>query len=259
MTARSENTKPTEATLTTVTYDPNDLAFWYPRIATVPGLLTPTTEIVQTDARLFDLLDGRDPDGYGELVGQLVEAAERICPLGGASSTLGPVFLRTGHGSGKHQWAHTCLVANRVLIAPHVTALVEWSAGVGLPVGTWVVRGLLPVHQLFRCEAYRGLPVTREFRVFIEHGAVTHVQPYWPPEAVQQGAPDHPDWETLLADASTLNADDRNTITAMALHAVAAIGAGDWSVDFLQTLDGHWYLIDMAEASRSFRYQPAAP
>ncbi|MBJ7469723.1 MAG: hypothetical protein JHD16_00395 [Solirubrobacteraceae bacterium] len=245
--------------MTTATYDPNDLAFWYPRIASVPGLLTPTTEIIQTNARLFDLLDGDAPDAYGELVGQLVEAAERICPLGGASSNLGPVFLRTGHGSGKHQWSDTCWVANRVLMGWHVTALVEWSASVGLPVGTWVVRGRLPVHYLFSCDAYRGLPVTREFRVFIEHGNVTHVQPYWPMEAVKEGRPDHPDWQKLLAEASTLTADERNTITAMAFHAVAAIGTGDWSVDFLQTIDGHWYLIDMAEAARSYRYQPTTP
>ncbi len=234
--------------------DVNDLAYWYPKLTGTEGLALPSTEIVHTDVGLFDLLDGKRPEGYDAFIGDLLSAAERICPIGTADGRLGPVFLRTGHGSGKHTWSRTCMVRDRKRIGEHVSALVEWSALCDLPVNTWVVRELLPVRPLFTCEVYCDLPLVREFRLFVEGGDVTHTQPYWPPQAVAEGRPDTASWTTLLHEASQLANHEALTLEDMALRAVAAIGHGDWSVDFLQTVDGHWYLIDMADAARSYRY-----
>lgn len=239
-----------------MTLDVNDLAYWYPRINRAPGIKTPATEIIHTDAQLFDLLDGRLPDGYHQFLGDLNAAAERISPLAGADSRLAPVFLRTGHGSGKHSWSRTCWVADRNHLAAHVAELVQWSAMCDLPVTTWAVRARLPIQPLFICEAYRDLPVAREFRLFVEAGYVTHIQPYWPAAAIEQGRPDHPDWPALLEQAGRLTGAEWEQLRAMAITAVTAIGEGDWSVDFMQTVDGRWYLIDMAQAERSYRYEP---
>lgn len=232
-----------------MTPDRNDLAYWFPLIKDA-GLPVPRTVIVPTDADLTGLLDGATPDGFADLVASLTAAGDN----------LGwPCFLRTGHGSGKHDWAHTCYVSARRAVAPHVAALVEWSHMVdlmGLPTSTWVIRELLDTQPLFTCAGYGGFPVTREFRLFVRDRDVVHIQPYWPPDAVGQGRPDRRDWQALLEWASELDHDERLELNGLALRASEALGGGYWSVDLLQDRDGAWWLTDMADGDQSFQWSP---
>lgn len=226
--------------------DVNDLAYWFPLIQE-GGLPVPKTRIVTTDVELVDLLDGRMPVGYEAF----------FSDLGNAARNIGyPCFLRTGHGSGKHEWSDTCYLTDPNDLGTHVYALIEWSHLVdmmGLPHQTWVVRQLIPTRYLFRCQAWRGFPVTREFRVFVKDGAVEAIYPYWPPTAVEQGQPDAVNWRVLLAMASELASYERETLTMLAEKASAAVGGGYWSVDFLRALDDRWWLTDMADGERSYR------
>lgn len=232
-----------------MTPDRNDLAYWFPPIKDA-GLPVPRTVIVPTDADLTGLLDGATPDGFADLVAELAAAGD----------SLGwPCFLRTGHGSGKHDWAHTCYVSARWLVAPHVAALVEWSHIVdlmGLPTSTWVIREMIDTVSLFTCAGYGGFPVTREFRLFVRDSDVVHIQPYWPPDAVGQGRPDRRDWQALLEWASELDHDERLELNGLAVRAAEALGGGYWSVDLLQDRDGGWWLTDMADGDQSFQWSP---
>lgn len=229
------------------TGDINDLAFWFPLIEAA-GLPVPKTRIVRTEIDLALLLDGETPDGFLDFRDELERAGAEI---GGR-----PFFLRTGHGSGKHEWRGTCFV-DKDDLAWHIARLVDWSHSVdmfGLPHETWAVRRLLDTEPLFVCEGYGGFPVTREFRVFARADEIEHVQPYWPPEAVEQGQPDREDWQEILAEASSLAADEREELAGLASRAVAAVGGGFWSVDCLEARDG-WYVTDMADGERSFRWE----
>lgn len=228
--------------------DRNSLAFWLPPLEAA-GLPVPRTVIVETSADLAAILDGETAEGWGALVRDLRAAGDRIG---------WPAFLRTGHGSGKHEWSRCCYVADRAALPTHVAALVKWSHLVdfaGLPTDVWAVRELIPTAPLFVCRGYGGFPVVREFRLFVRDGEVEHVQPYWPADAVEQGEPDDPDWRAKLARASLLGAGTARALIALGTRAGVALGGGYWSVDLLEDRDGGWWLTDMAEGDRSFRYE----
>lgn len=232
-----------------MTIDKNSLAFWFPKVEKC-GLPVPRTRIVTTEADLSRLLDGKTPDGYDDFMGRLGAAVEEV----GA-----PCFLRTGHGSGKHEWVDTCYVGQKAKLGYHVWALVEWSHLVdimGLPTDVWAVRELIETKPLFH--AFRGhMPITREFRAFADDDEVETILPYWPPGAIER--PDAEDWHVRLHEASTISLDEYVLLSSFALEAVKAVGGGYWSVDFLQDCDGLWWLTDMADGERSYKWTDDEP
>lgn len=171
------------------------LSYWFPKLlaASVP---VPRTEIVRTETPLVELLDGREPDGFKALLDRLHAAALAV---GGY-----PVFLRTGHGSGKHDWPQTCHVPARADLRRHVANLVAWGHLVdllGLPTAVWAVREYVALDAGFT--AFGGLPVARERRYFIAGGQVLCHHPYWPADAIREGTgygppPSVPDCEARL-------------------------------------------------------------
>jgi hypothetical protein len=226
--------------------DRNCLSFWYPPIAKA-GLPVPQTIIIQRDEGLEALLDGKLPDRWGEFMDALEAAVRKLGP---------PVFLRTGHGSAKHDWNETCFVDSLDELDRHVGALVEWSALssiMGLPTRVWAVRKLIETEPIFY--AFRGrMPIVREFRFFVRDNRIEHIQPYWPHDAITD--PSDENWEELLTLASKLWPHD-TSLRELAIEAVEAVGGGYWSVDFLRDRDGKAWLTDMAEGERSFRYESA--
>ena len=225
--------------------DITNMAFWFPRIEEA-GLPVPKTRMLHTDVELYSLLDGKTPSGYHKFMGEL-----QGCVLDVGM----PAFLRTGHGSGKHSWSQTCFVRSIDDLPLHVTTLVDWSGSVdlwGLPVQDWAAREMLKPDVLFRCDGWRGFPVTREFRFFVRDGDIEHIQPYWPPGAISETArPSKPDWYERLAAASELPEMASRDLEALAWRACRAVGGGYWSVDFMD-VDGEWFLTDMAEGDKSF-------
>lgn len=228
--------------------DKNDLAYWFPIIKSA-GLPVPETKIITTDVDLAVILDGKLPKRFYTLVAEIKSAADAIGY---------PCFLRTGHGSGKHDWQETCYLTNQWDIVPHIGSLVEWSHAVdmfGLPTNTWVVRQLIPTAPLFYA-FWGNMPITREFRLFVRDGIVETWQPYWPPDSLDGEVHNCPDWREVLKQASRLSLAEYNVLEPMTLAAGLALG-GYWAVDWLQAADGSWWLTDMAEGDRSFRWNPA--
>lgn len=250
----------------------NCLTYWYPKLVKAE-LPTPCTEIVMAPDALDLLLDAKKPDGFDRFISWLEDAAKKVGL---------PCFLRTGQGSGKHQWKDTCYITGLDQLPGHVGALVEWSACVdmiGLPTDVWAVREFLPTTPLAVLPNYGDMPLVREFRAFVRDGAVSCLHPYWPLDAIKKGLlPDdrlveghvpmtRRDRESALlhANASKLSTDDQQDVMDVAARvALAFNGDGDgdsegcgWSVDILDTKNG-WYVTDMAVASRSF-HEPSCP
>lgn len=231
--------------------DRNCLSYWFPRLQAT-GVPVPATRWLTTDVELDELVDGKAPHGFNDLVRQLELFAGEV---GGY-----PVFLRTGHGSGKHEWKRTCFVRRRFDIAQHVVALVEWSHVVdmfGLPTSTWAVREMLPTQVGFH--AFDGnMPITVERRYFVNEGRVVGHHPYWPPDAIENASTG--DFELILDRMSVESADEVDELTALSEVAAAAFD-GSWSIDWLWTVDRGWVCIDMADAWDSFRWSayPSAP
>ena len=230
--------------------DRNDLSFWFPKLAAT-GIPVPRTSWITTEVDLLALVDGMRPAGFDAFLREIEDKARGVGY---------PLFLRTGHGSGKHEWAKTCCVRNRFELAQHVVALVEWSHLVdmfGLPTETWVVREMLSPTVGFH--AFNGrMPIGRERRYFINNGKVVGHHPYWPPASIEQ--PTNEDWELILEELNRETAEEVAHLTALSEQAGAAF-EGSWSIDWMWTVERGWVCIDMADAWDSFRWSeyPTAP
>jgi hypothetical protein len=236
-------------TIEPFSYERNCLSSWQPLLEAA-GVPTPRTTIIRPEHDLSVLLDGALPEGWDEFHG-LVQAA---CYDHGL-----PCFLRTGQGSGKHDWYATCFVVDPENVGRHIVALVEWSHLVdlmGIPHDVFAIRDLIETETLFRCRRYNGFPVTREFRLFVLDGEIEHMQPYWPPAAVEEGDPTSENWMIFLARASALDPLEASALATLALAAADAVGGGWWSVDLLQDRHLKWWVTDMALGERSFRWEP---
>ena len=223
------------------------ISYWFPLIESA-GLPVPRTITTRIDFSLLPLLGGETPAGFLDFVDRL---------QGYAVAVGLPAFLRTGHGSGKHQFRECCFVGSINCIPQRVLNLVEWSECVdfmGLPTNVWAVREYLPVHPLYHCTRFGGMPVVKELRLFVDGANVVYEAPYWPADALRQGEPDDPAWEESYAADHTWTGADLDEARRLASAAGAACG-GIWSVDVLTTERG-LYVTDMAEAERSYGYKP---
>lgn len=226
------------------------LSYWFPIIQEA-GLPVPKTAIVNAPDLSPWLRRKRGESLTAGLDGFFSDLAAAIAQVGGF-----PVFLRTGFGSGKHEWADTCFVPNFDSLPAHVYSLFEWSHLVdfmGLPTDVWVARELLHTDPAFH--AFAGMPVTKERRYFVHDGEVVCHHPYWPEAAFEStGAkPSASDWKDRLAALNEESLAEVVELSALS-RKVSEHVPGFWSVDWLHTKDRGWVLIDMAEGQRSFHW-----
>jgi len=222
-----------------------DMAYWLPLVQKA-GVPIPPTVLVKTEVDLIHLLDGNEPPGFDGFMQKLQ----------GAVQTIGlPCFLRTGYLSGKHDWKDMCHLTDLAKLGAHVYRLVEWSAIVdlwGFSTTTWAVREMIPARAWFY--AFWGeMPITREVRVFFRDDEIEHWQPYWPPHSIKE--PDNPNWESLLKECNTITEEDLATVFNLT-HQLMEEFSGYWSCDWLQDVNGKWFMIDMAVGDRSFKWDP---
>lgn len=235
--------------------DPTNLNYWFPKLFAA-GLPVPRTEIIEmTDdvmEQVWRVFDGPDS-------GDIAKYTEWLKMFEAKADAFGrPLFLRTGHTSHKHRWEKTCHVTTESDISSHVYDLIEFSECCGfpgLPWRTWVLRELLPVKPIGFCHNYGGMPVVREFRVFVDGAKVRCHHPYWPQQAlIDGGLIFHPKrfekWSAFKDDAELKH------VLGLAASAGKAVG-GKWSIDMLETTRG-WFVTDMAEANKSFHWEGCA-
>lgn len=184
-----------------------------------------------------------------------------------AAAEIGfPLFVRTDQISGKHGWVDTCYVPSEADLRRHLGTLIDdhgaalWMDGPEGNVAGMAFREFLELDAPFK--AFNGMPVARERRYFVEGGEVACHHPYW--EDVSnieeglgwRGADAPANWRELHAELNAEPADEVELLTAHAERVSRAI-EGAWSVDFAFSKAGVWYLIDMAEADRSWHSEHA--
>lgn len=228
----------------------NCLSNWFQRLqaAAVP---VPRTEIVHTALPLWKYFGdgGTSLDALQAFFDELTAAVQRIGT---------PCFLRTGQGSGKHQWKDCCYLADVADLKSHVAALVEWSASagfLGLPCDVWCVREMLPVEPVAVLDKYGDMPLVPELRFFIRDGQVICKHHYWPAGAICKGFSIEPDnIGEIIEDSRDVYTADGGSALSLAIHVAKAFrGDGAWSVDVLLTKRG-FYVTDMADAGESFHW-----
>ena len=237
--------------------DRNCLSWWFPKLLRA-GLPVPKTRIVTIPTRgiqkaFFTVFEDK---GLG------LDAHTWLAVLVLAAEEIGfPCFLRTGHTSDKHDWSKTCYLADEKRLSSHVIRLIEFSECadyIGLPWNVWAVRELLPTRPV--STVYRGMPLCREFRCFVDDGEVLCHHFYWPKDVVRDGYRGRElpaDFDAMYARLSAApTVKEGAEIAELAKAAGKAVG-GAWSVDVLETERG-WFVTDMALADRSWHW-PGCP
>jgi hypothetical protein len=236
--------------------DKTNLSYWFPLIRDV-GLPVPRTEIIEMPEDVWmeawQMFDGVAFDAIPKYKAWAEDFEKRVNAFGR------PLFLRTGHTSGKHNWKETCAITPESSVMHHLYNIIEFSEIAGmmgeLPWRNWVLREMLPVKPYGVCRRYGDMPVVREFRVFVDGGKVECHHPYWPTKALQDGGVFMA--EDVLRRFHNFNDDDElKRVLGLASDAGKAVG-GRWSVDMLET-DRGWFVTDMAEAEKSYHWEGCA-
>ena len=177
------------------------------------------------------------------------------------SKTIGvPFFLKRGNFSGKHSWKDACFVdaSDLEVIIRHMTKIaMDAELCDCAPEYCFVARAMIQTKCAFK--AFWGeMPVTKERRYFIRDGNVEFHHPYWPPDSIETKYgdlhTDEPNWKALLAEVNRETPEEVEYLTEQSRKVASAL-PGYWSVDWLQDIDGKWWLIDMADGRMSFRWE----
>ena len=224
-----------------------DMTYWYPRISDLAK--TPRTLHVPVPDRcnLILLVDRLIPKHLDDFMNNLAFAINRMGT---------PCFLRTGFTSSKHFWNQSCYLKNPDNLIFHVRELAEFSAIIDQPVTDFFVRELIKTRPIFHTR--HGMPVTREFRLFLVDDKVSFIQPYWPADALEHllSSPEPENWREHLKSISQLTPEEYAFLEKETLKLRQTLPDYDWSVDWLQDSNGTWWLTDMARAEHSYTWKP---
>jgi hypothetical protein len=252
--------------------DYNCISYWFPKLND-SGVKVPHTHMICAPGSAYNALDV-GMAGFDDWV--------RL--IGLAAKDLGfPAFFRLGNSSGKHDWSDCCVIESDdpKHVAQVVVSTIDDSGCKDLPAQVAAIRQMIPTTPMFT--AFRGMPITREFRCFVDctnefrytksefmvgdkmrsiaapdlyqSATVTHIQPYWPADSLEGHVIGCADWLTPLMAASVLTAEEWEQIETMVCQAGREF-SGSWSIDVLQDRDGGWWITDMAQGERSFRWTP---
>lgn len=220
---------------------PSSALIWLPAICAA-GLPVPRTEIVPLNpSDLYPTLDG-----LALRPGFPFESLEAACERIGY-----PVFLRTDLSSAKHRGREAWKVESRtdIICSALLTFEDNFLKDIGSACRAWLIREFLPLRSDF--EAFNGLPIGREWRLFADQDGAQCSHYYWPATAFRQEMDLPEDWKERLA-ALSIEPPELAQLKDMATEAARAVGAHAWSVDFAQDVTGKWWLLDMARAEQSW-------
>lgn len=211
---------------------------WFPKIKDI--LPVPKTEILEISKdEMFEIIGLLDGDMISEELHQKIK---------GATSKIGyPLFMRSDQGSAKHDYEHSCHVVSEDKLLGNLACLFERHLMVDLWPVAIVFRELLPLYSDFT--AFKGLPIAKERRYFVNEGAVMCHHPYWPEGAIQH--PRHENWVSLLEGMNKESKAEIKHLSEMAIKFAEAV-PGFYSVDFAMTEDHTWYMIDAARGELSY-------
>lgn len=230
--------------------DPNQFENWYPVVLRA-GVRSPKTEVFPLPQCVSDLADPECPEPFFQhpAVQTLVEQVRAVF----ARWAVPALFVKNSLFSAKHHWQYTCWMTPETNVAHHLMNLQYlWCSTSPVYATALVVREVIPCKPAFY--AFHGMPITREYRLFVDGAGVYAYQPYWPELAIRD--PQDVDWKSKLAALALPEPALLAEMVSMAVAVMAQMPVQmpqDWSVDFLIDDQGQPWLIDMAVAVQSYQ------
>ncbi len=236
-------------------YARSSMLVWYENIKDL-DIPQPTTRIVNIPNKRFsEMFDGDSTlSAYSD---EFSSAMNSLGPF--------PIFLRTDNSSQKHSFRKTCRLPNEKSLLGHILELVDSNMACDMTDNAIIFREWLDLEAGFW--AFDGLPISVEARVFVNHGKVQCIHPYWPENAIGSWAERHailddaieskmfrinPSWKTILKSQNKIVTESYEILKRYSKMVIDVIGDDHWSVDFAFGRDGKWYLIDMAAGEVSY-------
>lgn len=232
----------------------NSMFYWWPIVKDC-GVPMPKTIMIRHEDAFkgklsYDPIDGKPDPAFDEML----EGAKR------AAAEIGyPIFLRSDGTANKHDWKNSCYVEQENQLRAHICNILEMTAMTmfGLSFNGVAIREFLKLN--WRFTAMHGeMPVAREFRMFVKDGKLQCWHPYWPPASIKK--PSIEKWYPVLCELQTIGAVELTHVTELA-ETIGRVIDGHWSIDLCQTINGEWYMTDMALAENSYHWGtcPNAP
>lgn len=222
--------------------DKNSLLYWYKKTKEL-NIPQPETKIIHLTKK--DISRFWDSKISKKLLKKITKIAK----------DMGfPIFIRTDQASNKHNWKNSSFIQNKNDISKCVimTTIYNITSGgiLGLPFKAIVLREFIPLNSSFTA-FFGDLPISKERRYFINEGKIQCHHPYWPIKSIEN--PSVKNWKKLLME---LNQESKEEIQLLSKYAlmVTNIFKGYWSIDFAETKEGKWILIDMAKGENSFHH-----
>jgi len=229
--------------------DVNSIFYWWPLVKDL-GIPMPKTTLIPYDGDLFLDSHSDSPPEFTELVAQVKAACEEYGY---------PAFIRCGGLSAKHEWKNTCYLEGPSDIPGHIFNLMEavlMVMGMRLDFDGIAVREFLHLENRFK--AFGGeMPIAKEFRFFARNGEYECHHPYWPPSSIWKPSIDG--WYEALKGMQTLTDEELGLLKGYSSKLAikldeGELGTGWWSLDFCKTVDGVWYLTDLAVGENSYHW-----
>lgn len=243
--------------------NPTSSTYWLPRISRVEQLPIPKTMSIGYDHRAAVAVI-EDGDAAAEADTRVWN--DVLLRVRHAADVIGyPVFVRTDMSSAKHDGPDTYLMrgpddaAHVVSLTVQDNELKFWLEPDATPTAI-LVREFLTLDAPFTAFSWRadqaGHPIAREWRYFADADGVRCRHFYWPDHAIDGTGASVEDWQDQLAE---LQREPPPAYLDDWAHTAARVcpEAAAWSVDFARDTDGQWWLIDMAEADRSWHPEHA--
>jgi len=234
------------------------MLYWYPYIKDLP-IPQPKTVIVEIPYNKFvELIDGNST---------LSEYSKKFSHI---MDSLGPfpIFLRTDNSGQKHSFRKTCRLPNKESLLVHILELIDSNMASDLIDNALIFREWLDLDAGF--SAFNGLPINVEARIFINHGEIQCIHPYWLEDSIESWwihkklferqfdtrlqFQINPSWKKILKSQNKIVEESILILEKYARLVIEKIGNDYWSVDFALGRDGKWYLIDCAAGEVSYHW-----
>lgn len=221
---------------------PTAFSWWHFRLVEVPEIaeIMPKTVVFKFDRKLLEEAEqSRNGESWVKFIDQVHQHPFEY-----------PIFIKAGTYSGKHN--SLCFVNTKENLSEQVFE-VFYEADLmcvhPLPCEL-VVRELLPVKAAFHC--FNNFPVTKERRYITNGGKAIAKWPYWPPFSIEDA--DCDDWQPKLSAINEETPEEVAFLQPLAEKVAAILQPYDWAIDFLQDVNGKWWITDVQESNRSFHW-----
>ena len=243
----------------------NNISYWFPKVENC-GIKVPKTKIFDVPTEIaFQFAYIENSDKQKDVIDKIYNwVKDEILP-NIPFELSGLCFIKNGTFSNKFDFASCISAGNamditRSLIDINYVSLIYDAGGIT----EFAIRSLIPHNISKTCCIYNGMPLRNEYRVFYDFDKKKslYIVNYWDEdyckESISRNKTDKIVYESEYPELLKHYEEKKDEVMELVSKHMKNVEnlEGIWSVDILETEEGEFYLIDMAEGHRSAYWDP---